>query len=562
MLARQLYCRACMRFLAGRQCNCRPNGFLKVLAGLLVLLLTAAPAFAAVYQYSVEVGQRRAYLWIPPQATRVRGVVLSLANLLERNWLEDPIIRQAAADESLGVIWVGPAAKQPGAAPPALTADMRDGAADALQKMFKDLADDSGYAEMEFAPIIAMGHSANGQFSWNVPNWNAGRTIAAIPVKTVPLPKSLGFKGVPLCYLVGETTEWPQYRDGRAGDRDFFWPVVRDSAIALRSADADNLIGVVTDPGGGHFDWSEHQAQFLALYIRKACQYRLPEKPPATGPVKLRTIDPHSGWLTDTGGMEADDFPPAPYDRYKGNRKKSYWFFDEETALAAVAFQGDRKKRFRQMLTFVEDGHQLPVAKQGFAPLKFRPQADGLTFKVHGDFLAEMPAELIGEGEKLGHAPGPIKFRVITGPAVQTGPETFRVQFDRGAEGGPVWIQEEHPGDDEYRHAVQPGQMTIPPKLDKGKPQVITFPKIENQKAGAKSVKLAATSDSGLKVDYYVVAGPAEVKGNSLQLTPIPERSKYPVKVTVVAYQWGRAIEPLVQSAEPVEQTFLVEKSE
>jgi hypothetical protein len=32
------------------------------------------------------------------------------------------------------------------------------------------------------------------------------------------------------------------------------------------------------------------------------------------------------------------------------------------------------------------------------------------------------------------------------------------------------------------------------------------------------------------------------------------------VKVTVVAYQWGRTIAPLVQSAEPVEQTFWIER--
>ena len=139
-----------------------------------------------------------------------------------------------------------------------------------------------------------MGHSANGQFSWNVPNWNAGRTIAAIPIKTTPLPKSLGFEGVPLCYLVGQTTEWPQYRDGRPGDRDFFWPVVRDSTVALRSADANNLVGVVTDPGGGHFDWSERQAQFVAVYC-KAYKYRLPENAPQSGPVQLKTNRPAVG---------------------------------------------------------------------------------------------------------------------------------------------------------------------------------------------------------------------------------------------------------------------------
>jgi hypothetical protein len=101
--------------------------------------------------------------------------------------------------------------------------------------------------------------------------------------------------------------------------------------------------------------------------------------------------------------------------------------------------------------------------------------------------------------------------------------------------------------------------MMIPQNLAKGKPQTITFPKIENQKAGVKTIKLKATSDSGLPVDYFVVAGPAEVDGNTLKLTPIPVRSKRPVKVTVTAYQWGRTIEPLYQTAQPVEQTFTVE---
>jgi hypothetical protein len=257
--------------------------------------------------------------------------------------------------------------------------------------------------------------------------------------------------------------------------------------------------------------------------------------------------------------MDKDKFEPAPYSQYKGDPNKAYWFFDEETARAAAAFQGDRKKRLRQMLTFVEDGRPLPVAKQGFAPLKFQPEQDGLTFDVEGGFLSEMPPELIGAGEHLGHAPGPIMFRVITGPAIQIGPQTFRVQFDRGGMGDAIWIQAEHPGDDQYRRAVQPGQMLIPQNLAKGKPQTITFPKIENQKAGVKTIKLKATSNSGLPVDYYVVAGPAEVEGDTLKMTPIPVHSKYPVKVTVTAYQWGRTIEPLYQTAQPVEQSFSIE---
>jgi len=519
------------------------------LTAIFATLLAAGGCHAAVYQYSAASGSRRAYLWAPPRCSHLRGAIVSMANLLERNWLEDPIVRQAAAEECLGAIWIGPGRGG------TLVADMNGGSGEALERLLADLAKESGYEELRDAPMIAMGHSANGQFSWTAANWNAQRIIAAIPVKTVPLPASLAFTGVPLCYLVGQTTEWPQYRDGRQGDRDFFWPVVRDSALRLRAADEHNLIGVVTDPGGGHFDWSERQARFVALYIRKACKYRLPKSG-----IHLRPIMPESGWLTDSGGMQPDRYPPAPYRQYRGDPKRAYWFFDEETARAAVAFCGDRKERQKQMLTFVQNGRPLPVAVQGFAPLQLPALADDLTFRLEGAFLSEVPPELLGSGTPLGHASGSIRFRVITGPAVQLSKDTFRIQFDRAGMGGALWILEEHPGDDRYRHAVQPGQMTVPARLTKGPPQAITFPPIPDQPPGAKSVSLLATSDSGLPVDYYVAAGPAELDGSRLVLTEIPASSRYPVKITVVAYQWGRTKAPAYQSAEPVERSFVIER--
>ena len=83
----------------------------------------------------------------------------------------------------------------------------------------------------------------------------------------------------------------------------------------------------------------------------------------------------------------------------------------------------------------------------------------------------------------------------------------------------------------------------------------MTFP---DHKAGIRSLTLGATADSGLPVDYYVVAGPAEVSGRTPQFYRIPVCSRYPLKVTVFAYQWGRPVEPLVQSAQPVERTFML----
>ena len=56
-----------------------------------------------------------------------------------------------------------------------------------------------------------------------------------------------------------------------------------------------------------------------------------------------------------------------------------------------------------------------------------------------------------------------------------------------------------------------------------------------------KSVELRATSDAGLPVSYFVREGPGVIEGSTLRLTPIPPRAKFPIILTVVAWQWGRA---------------------
>jgi hypothetical protein len=533
------------------------------LALLFAQVLAAAPVGAAVYQYVVPVGnQGHAFLWIPPNATQVRGIICSSQNLLERNWLEDPIVREAAAAENLGIVYLANGGS-------AITWEMKPESVKAFAKMLNDLASESGYGEIAFAPILWMGHSQNGR-TWIHAAAMPDRTIAAFPIRTYPMPETSNFAGIPLLYLVGQTTELPQPNaPGGLSDRDFFWPEVRSSSLALRAADPANLIGVAVYPGGTHTDWSDSQARFAALFIRKACQRRLPKDMPTDALVKLNPIVPESGWLTDSGLLEPDKFEPAPYKLYKGDPKKAYWFFDEEMARAALAIDGDRKSRELQMVTLVQDGKPLQVRQGlGGVPLRFDPEADGRTFKVEGGFAAEVPPGLIGVGTKLGHAEsGAFKFRKIRGPIEQTGPNTFRVQFDgpgdgQGAGGGRggASLMVEHPGDKRYRRAIQPVGVQFPTRLMTGKPQALTFPKIENQRAGVKSIDLRATCDSGLAAEYYVVAGPAVVDGQTLRIVEVPAKTRYPVKVTVVAYQWGRTIEPLHRSAEPIEQTFLIER--
>ena len=192
--------------------------------------------------------------------------------------------------------------------------------------------------------------------------------------------------------------------------------------------------------------------------------------------------------------------------------------------------------------------------------MRFQPEADGITFHLTGVFLDEYPPELVQSGHKLGHAAAPVHLSVITGPADQIGPTTFRVAFHRGDSDGYIWIEEEQGGDAKFRHAVQPGQIDIPAKLTEGTPQHITFAPIADQHLSAKRINLKATSDSGLPVRFFVISGPAQIEGSSLVFRQFPSASRLPIKVIVAAYQWGRMKAPSYQSAEIVEQSFLLSR--
>jgi len=285
------------------------------------------------------------------------------------------------------------------------------------------------------------------------------------------------------------------------------------------------------------------------------------------GPVKLTPLRIESGWLTDTGGVLPDRWPPAPYAEFRGDPAKAYWFFDRDLAIAAAAFDGDRIMRKKQMLTFRQDGQLLPVAVQGFAPLRFEPGADGVTFELAPAFLPEVPAGLLGVGTPLEHADGAIQLSVITGQVEQIGPDEFRVAMHRGESNGDVWIEEEQDGDSAFRKAVQPGKMHIPLRLSDGISQSITFAPISGKHGTNQTTQLHATSTSGLPVRFYVEYGPAQIDGDRLTITQVPAHTSIPIEVKVVAYQWGRMAQsqdgasssPAVQSAEPVAQSFWVE---
>jgi hypothetical protein len=145
------------------------------------------------------------------------------------------------------------------------------------------------------------------------------------------------------------------------------------------------------------------------------------------------------------------------------------------------------------------------------------------------------------------------------------GQDTFAICFNRlsmpvDRRMGDIWLVASQNGDSKYKGAVEQALMKIPFRLTEGEEQKIRFPEIPDQKAGTKLLALNGVSSAGVPVYYYVREGPAEVDGDVLKFTKIPPRTKFPVKLTVVAWQYGRTVEPKLKSAEPVERSFFIEK--
>jgi hypothetical protein len=295
---------------------------------------------------------------------------------------------------------------------------------------------------------------------------------------------------------------------------------------------------LIVEAGASHFAWSERVSEYTALFIRKAAQARIPVWPIDTKEfVKCKAFKPESG-IVDGDGL---------------------FHLDEELARANAAFNSILTGREPQFVTFADVKSGKPIFVGHDLRLKLKPEWSGAdTFKVAGTYLEKSP-DKYPKVETARHAATPIQFRVFGGAAEQIAPNEFRVGINAigklRAE-----ILAFNSGDQKFRWAEQQGRITLPEKLNAGKAQTISFAPIGNLKSNALPLKLSATSDAGLPVRFFVESGPAYVEGDTLHLADVPKRAAWPLKVVVVAWQYGSAIDPLVKSAEPVKHNVEIEK--
>jgi len=515
----------------------------------------ALPAAAAsVFQYTVPVTTEKnlsaAFLWIPSEARQVRGVVMAGMTLMEREFVKDPLIRKACADEQLAIVFL----------------KCGLGAAD-LQKVLGDFAKLSGYRELPMAPLFFVGHSAGGPQAKARAIGMSSRCFGLMQYRGgVPGGQESVPPGVPALMMVGQFDEFGGMMRDDAG-REAAWESGTEGLVAFRMQNERNLGSIVVEPGAGHFAWSERNAAYLALFLRKAAQARIPDwSIDAKEPVQCKEVDHQRGWLTALAMKTPGEFHAAPHEEFKGGKSSAAWHFDKEMAEATVAYHAafGRKDQFVKWTdaVWVDAG-----VRYFFTGLKW--VGDGQTFEVHPEYAHAYPQQQTGgprwaqSGQPAGQSKAPILVRQVSGPVIATAANTLRMHFDNlspATEGGRVTFMASSEGDTEYRHTEQIGMM---PRgfvgLKNGKDQSITFEPLAPLRSTNAPAELRATSTAGLPVEFYVAHGPASIADGKLRIAELPARATFPIEVKVVAWQFGCGIEPLVKTAMPVEQTISIE---
>jgi len=538
----------------------RTSTILSIVA-LLFIPITGEAANSSIFQYSLPVESTRidkkthtkkvkevdAFLWIPPESSQVRGVIVGGKTLMEGLLVRDPNIRRVCAEQDLALLYIKAGLN---------SID--------LPKILEAFARKSGYHELQVAPLMFVGHSAGGPQARDMAAKYADRCFGLIQYRggapghpDTPVPP-----GIPCLAMFGQFDEFWGTMRNREGEES--WQRALEWIKGYRSSDPGNLVTFLVEPGAGHFGWSAKNSAYVARFITKAAEAKIPESwdPNSKAPIVLKPIDPIGGWLGDLPNLNPGVIKAAPANQYVGNTEAANWHFDEEMAQATIEYHKGLTGLEDQFLEW-KDPYWLDAGARYYFTKPQWVDAEG-TLRVHPAYSDSYPVQVNGQGPKWAKAGEPVNNSGSTihvvpvrGPlkATEKGELKYAPNSLDGHSLSKASFMAMVPANSKYRYTEHVGLLNRGYKgLSKGKTQEITFPKITDRPANSSPIELTATSSAGLPVSYFVAHGPAVVEGQTLSFKEIPKRAEFPIEIKVVAYQFGNPIDPQVRTATPVSQ--------
>lgn len=343
---------------------------------------------------------KRAFLRLPKGNSEVKAILYC-----HQNMTEEGLFRSKLFTDRMDSLDVAMAFVQQGSQ----NWDTASGCQERFDSIISGFASATGHQEINTAPIIPFGHSAQATFPWNFAAWNPQRTLCIISYHG-DAPRTN------LCGYGRANIEWGRTRNidsipGLMIEGEYEWWEARvRPALAFRMMYPDSRISFLCDAGRGHFDLGEDTQLYIARFIEKS----LADPRPAGGEL-------YSRWRAD--GSESID----PHD--------CFWYHDNEmvewTRRRYSAAHGDvpryvSAKISGQTVDYDSTRHVrmlFPLRK--VLPTSAERIPDDFEFTVEPFFSnADRISPVAGSDTS------DIKVVLISGPAIQTGPYTFRYDPD------------------------------------------------------------------------------------------------------------------------------------
>ena len=312
-----------------------------------------------------------------------------------------------------------------------------------FEQIMQAFAQGTGHPEIATAKIIPFGHSAQATFPWNFAAWNPERTLCILSYHG-DAPRTN------LCGYGGANVEWGRTRNidripGLMVEGEYEWWEGRvNPALAFRMFYPDSRISFLCDAGRGHFDLCQATMDYMALFIEKAMHYS-PVSTQPTGhelnPFVAAAADGvyYSRWYED--GHESVD----PHNQF--------WYFDEEMAHLTKARYDEHKGKRLQYVSAMMNGQLLTYNKQSHVKINVNCSDDTFTLK---------PVFVNPDRDAISDSHAKVQPRVvlISGPAIQTGENSFKVDpLYFGKDPKRMWtgitLTVEADGDAHYKPAQQ-----------------------------------------------------------------------------------------------------------
>ena len=369
----------------------------------------------------------RAYIRLPRDAEKVKAVLYC-----HQNMTEEVLFRSDVFCRRMDSLGVAMAFVQRGSQ----NWNTADSCQQRFERIMKDFAAGTGHPEIAEAPIIPFGHSAQATFPWNFAAWNLDRTLCIISFHG-DAPRTN------LCGYGRENVEWGRTRNidripGLMIEGEYEWWEARvRPALAFRMMYPDSRISFLCDAGKGHFDLCEETQEYIAKFIAKSMENPRPE-----GGVL------YSRWRAD--GSESDD----PHD--------CFWYHDREMVELTKARYRESVGKKMQYLGARIDGKEVPYDPKRHIKMNATLSSDEFTIEPyfcdenhgsHSDTHADVKPRVV----------------LISGPAIQTGEYTFRVDPEYfGHDPQRLWsgitVSLEADGDSLYKSAVQEVNLRVAPR--------------------------------------------------------------------------------------------------